>query len=530
MKCKKCGAPLEDAERICPQCGQDQDAACDTAESEAAEPVTDAAQQDAPDAAAAAEAAESADTEAAETAAPEEAAEDNAPETEDKTAAAPKKGSKTAMICLLAVLAVAVVVLVVLLARGRKNDVPADAAGMADSSGTADDSADSADDAESAEETNTANVSYVHDNADDFTDEVLNTVVASCADSELTNSTLAYYYWREFYSMVSSYSSYLSYFMDPYARLDTQLAEEGRSWDQVMMDNAFTTFHVCSAASARAKEDGFTLAEEDQSVLDTLEETIAGYAQQYGFDSADDYLKDSFGPYCTMETYREYMEQYFLASSYLAAQIDGLEIDEQTLSDYYDENAEKYEADGLVKDDTCMVNVRHILIQPEAVDLKEGDEGYEEAVQAAKDAAREKAEALYQQWLDGDATEESFAALAQENSQDGGSAANGGLYENVYPGQTVTEFNDWCFDPARQNGDSGIVETSYGYHIMFFVSTGDTPYWQSVVTDDYRTSRYNALCDELVAAYPMEENREQAMIYPCNVTAATAAEGDAAAE
>ena len=33
----------------------------------------------------------------------------------------------------------------------------------------------------------------------------------------------------------------------------------------------------------------------------------------------------------------------------------------------------------------------------------------------------------------------------------------------------VTEFNDWCFDAARQPGDNDIVKTSYGYHIMYFV-------------------------------------------------------------
>ena len=40
----------------------------------------------------------------------------------------------------------------------------------------------------------------------------------------------------------------------------------------------------------------------------------------------------------------------------------------------------------------------------------------------------------------------------------------------------VTEFNDWCFDPARQIGDTGIIHNeSTGYHVMYFVGY-DQPY------------------------------------------------------
>jgi len=108
------------------------------------------------------------------------------------------------------------------------------------------------------------------------------------------------------------------------------------------------------------------------------------------------------------------------------------------------------------------VNVRHILISAD-------DSTDEEAVQAAK----EKAEALYEMWRSGDATEESFAELAKDNSSDG-SASAGGLYENVSLGQMVSEFEDWCFAKGRKPGDSGIVKTQYGFHVMYFSGEGET--------------------------------------------------------
>ena len=77
----------------------------------------------------------------------------------------------------------------------------------------------------------------------------------------------------------------------------------------------------------------------------------------------------------------------------------------------------------------------------------------------AWEACRQKAEEIYNQWQAGDKSEESFAQLAKDNSVDG-NAATGGLYENVYKGQMVKEFENWCFDDARQVGDHGLVKTS----------------------------------------------------------------------
>jgi len=118
-----------------------------------------------------------------------------------------------------------------------------------------------------------------------------------------------------------------------------------------------------------------------------------------------------------------------------------------------------------------------------------------------KAAAKEKAESWLQTWEDGDATEESFAALANENSTDTGSKTNGGLYENVYPGQMVSAFNNWCFDENRKAGDTGIVETSYGYHVMYFVGQSDETYREYLVKNDLTsedyTNWYNALVDAL---------------------------------
>lgn len=117
------------------------------------------------------------------------------------------------------------------------------------------------------------------------------------------------------------------------------------------------------------------------------------------------------------------------------------------------------------------VNVRHILIQPDDTNDK-----------ASVAEAEETARTLYAQWKK-NPTEDYFSELAEKNSKDTGSTSNGGLYEDVYPGQMVQQFNDWCFDSSRKKGDSGIVKTDYGYHIMYFISNNGI-FWKTQVPID----------------------------------------------
>ena len=106
--------------------------------------------------------------------------------------------------------------------------------------------------------------------------------------------------------------------------------------------------------------------------------------------------------------------------------------------------------------------------------------------------------------------EESFGELAATYSSDGGSSTNGGLYEDVHPGQMVTEFNDWCFDASRKPGDTGIVKTSYGYHVMYFVSQTDTYYYRTVAEQELRYEDYSdyitGLTDALIGELTKDAN------------------------
>lgn len=116
------------------------------------------------------------------------------------------------------------------------------------------------------------------------------------------------------------------------------------------------------------------------------------------------------------------------------------------------------------------VTVHHILFM--TVDSSSGKPLSDDKIAAAK----QNAEDALKTWQEGEKTEDSFAALANKLSEDTGSNTKGGLYDSVRPGQMTTEFNDWSFDSGRQAGDVEIIETDYGYHVMYFTSKNGSYY------------------------------------------------------
>ncbi len=146
------------------------------------------------------------------------------------------------------------------------------------------------------------------------------------------------------------------------------------------------------------------------------------------------------------------------------------------------------------------VNVRHILIKPET------DENATESTAAQWSAAYEKAKGILDNFNKTDKTEESFAGLVEDNSEDTGSASNGGLYENVVTGQMVNPFSNWCFADGRKAGDTAIVRTSYGYHIMYFVAENDETCWKYNVKQALASADGASDGEKLEEAYTISVN------------------------
>ena len=306
-------------------------------------------------------------------------------------------------------------------------------------------------------------------------------VVATMGDKALTNGELQIYYWQEIYMFLEENYSYAMYMgLDLYTPLDEQLmimGETAISWQQFFLDGAVSTWKNYQALALEAEAENYQLPADRQEELDGLAADLEAGAVNSGFQNADEMVKSNVGANCTLESYMNYVNTYYQGMSYYYDYCDALNPSDAEIEEYYENNKEAFEGSGVTKD-AKFVNVRHVLLQPEGGET--GEDGYPVFTDEAWEACRVEAEALYNKWQEGDKSEDSFAQLAMENSVDG-SAADGGLYEDVAVGQMVTEFNDWCFDEARQVGDHGLVKTVYGYHIMYFSAHRD---WRDFAEND----------------------------------------------
>ncbi len=152
------------------------------------------------------------------------------------------------------------------------------------------------------------------------------------------------------------------------------------------------------------------------------------------------------------------------------------------------------------KNDYPTVSMRHILLY--VTDENEDGEYSEDEIAKTKTAI----ESVYEQWKSGGATEDSFAELANEYSNDGGSNTAGGLYENVYNGRMVESVNDFLFNPDVKPGDTAIVfnDGSYtGWHLLYFVGTGEN-YCDYLADQALRGADYTAWVEEAVKDYGAE--------------------------
>ena len=143
------------------------------------------------------------------------------------------------------------------------------------------------------------------------------------------------------------------------------------------------------------------------------------------------------------------------------------------------------------------VSVRHILVMPEAGTKTSDEEGYDEEQEQLKAAAHTKAEEILAEWKAGDATEDSFIDLVTKDSEDGTKYTGGLISDISVDSSLVDSFKDWALDSSRKPGDTDVVDSTYGSHVMYFVGTG-LPVWKAAVVNTLRSDDVDEWTNSLV--------------------------------
>lgn len=199
----------------------------------------------------------------------------------------------------------------------------------------------------------------------------------------------------------------------------------------------------CAIIAAMAKAQGITLTAEDQAQLET---TMAQYVSYFGDQEAfEKYLSESY----LTEDYFRYQNEVILLYNALYASMfgtNGEKLPDQDAIDYAVNNGYLY--------------AKHILLRT----VDDSRQPLDEATVAQKKA---EAEGLLTQLQACSAAElpAKFDALMQEHSEDTGLLNYPDGYY-FHQGEMVAPFEEAVL-ALEENGLSGIVESDFGYHIIF---------------------------------------------------------------
>ena len=471
-----------------------------------------------------------------------------------------------------------------------------------------------------------------------------NTVAVTIGEHELSNADLNYYYVDQINEFLNQYGSYASMFgLDLTKPLNEQVTnqETGATWADDFITSAISAAKHNYALIDAAKAAGYELSEAELTSIDNNINTMALYANLYGYADAESYIRAMYGKGANEKSFREYLHAQALATSYynhygtslsyddaaLSAEdeantahynayhynayymlvskfYEGGTKDENGTTTYSDDekaaglkkaeetakalaegeyasvedldnaiaalpiNAESTTASSTAYNDTAynsinqyirdwvtdpsrkandmtylpntstttdaegkettvvngyyvvmfhgiednsfpLANVRHTLIKPEGgkYNSSTGMTDYSEAEMAE---AKLEAETLLNEFKAGKATSMDFADMANKHSADG-DGTTGGLYEDVIPGQMVANFDAWCFEDGRKAGDTGLVESEFGWHIMFYESNSETTYREYLIDNALRGADVDAWYTALLEAVKVTEGNTKHM-------------------
>ena len=150
------------------------------------------------------------------------------------------------------------------------------------------------------------------------------------------------------------------------------------------------------------------------------------------------------------------------------------------------------------------------------------------------------ADSIYEEWKNGEATEESFAALSDKYTVD--TSAEGGLYEKLNKSAMQNdELIDWVYDSKRKKGDTTVIEVEEDLtYIIYYIGQND-PEWKNSIYSELSTETMTAYLEEIGETVTVEDphnnlkyikirEKEEADAAASEAAEAAAAEAESAEE
>lgn len=356
--------------------------------------------------------------------------------------------------------------------------------------------------------------------------------VALVGEEALSNADLQIYYWMAVNTYREAGHEVSPDFDQPLDAQTCALTDDTLTWQQYFLQQALDTWHsfqalVLTSESYNAPTEEaykpnatqhaqnleeeiynldvlygyntqYEIADDHQEYLNGLPDLLEEMARENGCDSLSALVRDFAGTGTSANyliDYAELLNKGYMFTTTLSYYI---EPTDEEIEAYFTENEDAYAGAGITKDSGYYVNIRQILVVPQ--NGTQAEDGTVTYSQQAWNTCQSTANSLLAKWKRS-ATENNFAELAFANSADTGSNGSGGLYTGIAPGQLTEEMDEWCFDEARKPGDTTIIKTDSGYHILYF--SGTTDIWFDQAEKDLKADLLAQQIEEVKETYPM---------------------------
>ncbi len=122
----------------------------------------------------------------------------------------------------------------------------------------------------------------------------------------------------------------------------------------------------------------------------------------------------------------------------------------------------------------------------------------------ARAIINDNGQAILEEWKNGEATEDSFAALADKYNDPAVLSAEGGFCEAISPTGSQADLAAWLFAEERAAGDTTVITSIDGStYTLYFVGDNE-PEWKLSIRSALLETMLNEYVDEISAGYEVE--------------------------
>lgn len=287
--------------------------------------------------------------------------------------------------------------------------------------------------------------------------------VATVGNKIITSEEFSYYYTQDVQNAMMQFNAQNQ---DINSFLSTSLGDS--TLRDLIKQQTLSQLVQLKVLLQEARKEGFKA---DKVKLDEawghMEENIIQGAGSYN-KKEDEFCKEVFG--VSFNKVKQINNDLYTAQLYMAEKVNATAVDETELVPFYEENKVNYDYNV----------VSHILVLCE-------EDAEEDVLKAKEKAAQDILEKVN--------AGEDFSDLAKEFSEDTGSKDSGGIIQVQQNGRMVPEFEEWAF--SNEVGDTGIVRTDFGFHIMKMNVIYDSLEVQKEnITYAFQSQKYQLLLDE----------------------------------